>query len=170
LSGAAPGGYKDAMLVLSSPPAAVETVDVGALLVTADGRYLMQLRDDLPHIRVPGRWGLFGGGIDTGETPEQALRRELAEELGFRPTNAAWFHEVAMTLPPPSAAVMRKTFFEIVVTDAEVKRMELREGRAMRLFTPPRLLAQPRLVAWDVGALLLHAHRHDHLPPDVRRG
>lgn len=33
--------------------------------------------------RLPGYWGFFGGGIDEGETPEQAVRRETKEELNY---------------------------------------------------------------------------------------
>lgn len=52
-------------------------------LYDKDKRILMQHRDDDCDI-LPGYWGMFGGGIEEGETPEQALRRELAEEIEYR--------------------------------------------------------------------------------------
>lgn len=54
-------------------------------------RFLMQLRDDLPDILYPGHWGLFGGHLEPGETPEAGLRRELDEELGYVPPAIALF-------------------------------------------------------------------------------
>ena len=54
---------------------------VAAALVDRDGRLLVQKRPDgLP---MAGLWEFPGGKIDPGETPEQALIRELAEELGI---------------------------------------------------------------------------------------
>ena len=62
------------------------TIEVALAMLQRDGRWLMQLRDEIPTIVAPGGWGLFGGHLDPGETPEQALRRELLEEISWQPT------------------------------------------------------------------------------------
>jgi 8-oxo-dGTP pyrophosphatase MutT (NUDIX family) len=59
-----------------------EPASVLAVLL-ANGRYVMQLRDDRPGISDPGVWALFGGRIEPGETPRAALVREIQEELGI---------------------------------------------------------------------------------------
>jgi len=43
--------------------------------------FFLQIRDQNAP-RLPGFFGLFGGGLETNETPEEALRREIQEELG----------------------------------------------------------------------------------------
>lgn len=50
------------------------------MLVT-DGRVLLCQRS--PEVPYPLQWEFPGGKIETGEAPEEALRRELAEELGI---------------------------------------------------------------------------------------
>ena len=60
-------------------------VEVALAMLQRNGRWLMQLRDEIPSIVAPGCWGLFGGHLDLGETPEQALRRELMEEISWQP-------------------------------------------------------------------------------------
>ena len=58
------------------------------LLFDRHGRLLIYLRDDKPEIPFPNRWDLFGGHVEAGETPEQALQREVKEELNVE--LAAW--------------------------------------------------------------------------------
>ena len=50
-------------------------------LIDADGRVLIAQRP--PGKSMAGLWEFPGGKIDAGETPEEALVRELKEELGI---------------------------------------------------------------------------------------
>ena len=50
-------------------------------LVDADGRVLLAERPEGKHLA--GMWEFPGGKVQPGETPEAALIRELAEELGI---------------------------------------------------------------------------------------
>ena len=67
-------------------------VGVKGLLFRADRLLILHRRDDLN--LVPGLWDLPGGGVETGETLEGALDREVREETGFRvrvgPAVHAW--------------------------------------------------------------------------------
>lgn len=62
--------------------AALPIVLVSAVaLVDVDGRVLIARRP--PGKAMAGLWEFPGGKVQDGETPEQALVRELAEELGI---------------------------------------------------------------------------------------
>lgn len=54
---------------------------VAGLMLDAEGRILVQQRPE--GTAMAGLWEFPGGKIEPGETPEQALARELAEELGI---------------------------------------------------------------------------------------
>lgn len=53
------------------------------ILFRQDNRILLQHRtDDAPVF--PGYWSFFGGGVEQGETPEEAVKREVIEELSYQ--------------------------------------------------------------------------------------
>jgi len=133
--------------------------DVAALMVAADGRYLMQLRDEKPGLFVAGHWGLFGGRVEDGETAREALLRELEEELEYTPPEANWFTESAFILPQLSVEKTLKTFFEVPVTEAERSAMVQHEGADMKFFYLEELFEQEKVVPWDLYGVLLHARR-----------
>jgi len=58
-----------------------ETTEVTAAIIVEDGCVLVARRP--PGGRHPGSWEFPGGKVDPGETPEECLARELAEELGI---------------------------------------------------------------------------------------
>lgn len=53
---------------------------VGAIVLDGDGRLLLIQRGHEP---AKGRWSVPGGRVEPGETDEQAVRREIAEETGL---------------------------------------------------------------------------------------
>ena len=68
-------------------------VDVAMGLLHRNGCFLMQLRDDFPHIVHPGCWAFFGGHIEPGEAIVPGLKRELQEEIGYVPQRLSFFKQ-----------------------------------------------------------------------------
>jgi 8-oxo-dGTP diphosphatase len=53
------------------------------ILYDTEGKILLQHRTkDAP--TFPNYWAFFGGSLEEGETPEQAVRRESLEELAYQ--------------------------------------------------------------------------------------
>jgi 8-oxo-dGTP diphosphatase len=95
------------------------------ILYQADGAILLQHRTkDAP--TSPDHWSLFGGGIEEGETPEQAVRREILEELDYRVASPRLF-----TVQQIADAKVH-VFFE----GYDGRPLTLREGQAMGWFRP----------------------------------
>lgn len=65
---------------------------IAAIILENDkGEFLLYLRDNKPDIPYPNHWDLVGGHVEEGETPEQALIREVKEELGIELTGHKYF-------------------------------------------------------------------------------
>jgi 8-oxo-dGTP diphosphatase len=69
------------MAAIAAEPARPLVLVAAVVLVDADGRVLLAQRPEGK--AMAGLWEFPGGKIDHGETPEAALIRELAEELGI---------------------------------------------------------------------------------------
>jgi 8-oxo-dGTP pyrophosphatase MutT (NUDIX family) len=145
-----------------SAPRPIARWCAAALLVTADGRYLMQLRDNKPTIILPDHWAFFGGTVDPGETADAAIRRELREELEFTAGDLRFFTELLIELPFAPPRTDRMSFFVVPVAAADLTAMRQHEGADRRLFSAEELAAQPRVAPWDLAVVLMHA-RHTSL-------
>ncbi|PSF33057.1 NUDIX hydrolase [Aphanothece hegewaldii CCALA 016] len=103
-------------------------LEVALAIIQQDGHLLMQLRDDFPHIAYPGHWGLFGGHLELGETPEEGLKRELIEEINYKVSQSQKMSCYA------DENVTRHIFY-IPLTVA-LTELNLQEGQDLALLTP----------------------------------
>ncbi|MBI2640633.1 MAG: (deoxy)nucleoside triphosphate pyrophosphohydrolase [Candidatus Sungbacteria bacterium] len=58
-----------------------EYVNVAVAIIEQDGKFLIGKR--APDKPYAGKWAFIGGRIEAGESPEEALRREVLEEIGM---------------------------------------------------------------------------------------
>ena len=66
-----------------------------AIFYDKDLNILVQERGE--HSRLGEKYGFFGGRIREGETPRQAMERELLEEIGFVPEKLDYWLEDSYT-------------------------------------------------------------------------
>ena len=88
----------------------------------AEDRVLLQLRDDIPDIPWPGMWGTFGGQIEVGETPLEAIKREIREELSYEIPEPEYFG----TFPFDGYNIY---MYRLVVPDLTLDDVIVREGQ-----------------------------------------
>ena len=56
-------------------------IDVAKAILLERSNFVLQLRDDKPSISFPSMWSLFGGAIEKNEDSQEAILREIEEEL-----------------------------------------------------------------------------------------
>lgn len=101
----------------------VVDVAVGILIRPDDGRFLLTSRP--PGKVYAGYWEFPGGKLEAGESVEQALARELQEELGLRvaPAAIARWREQLVDYPH---ALVRLHFCRVTRWQGE---LQMREGQ-----------------------------------------
>lgn len=108
---------------------------VGAIIKNPKNEYLLQLRDD----RAPtfkNCWTLFGGHVEEGERPDEALLRELEEELSLKSEAIQSVKEVEINhggIGDPAQYIYE------VLTDVVLYELILCEGAAMEYVTEQSL-------------------------------
>jgi len=138
-------------------PYEITRLIAAALLVLPDGRYVMQRRDDIPTIMLPGHWALFGGGIEPGETVDAAIRRELMEELGFAAREVRPFCEMVLEVPLLPPRFDRLHFLVVPILDRDLDGLVVYEGAGFGVFTADALARETKVSPWDLAAVLMHA-------------
>lgn len=104
-----------------------ELLCVATAIIYQDGKYLMQLRDDLPHIAHPGVWGFFGGHLEPGENPQTALKRELIEEIDY------WVSQVNLFQCDRFGKYLRYVYS--CPLTVSLSKLELKEGWDLKLLS-----------------------------------
>lgn len=98
--------------------------------------YLLQLRDFKPSIIFPGHWGAFGGAIEEGESPRDALVRELIEEIGYSPEELKFIGEVNKDQLRLNINMFHSSM------GISLSKLRLMEGVDMDLFTIEEILSK----------------------------
>jgi len=130
---------------------------VAAILVLEDGRYLLQHRDDLPHIWYPDHWGCFGGSVEPREDPVDALRRELREELALEFGVAEFFIQIDFDLSGLGLGKYYRKYYVVPMTMGRMTGLSLGEGKALAAFDGDTILGVLKMTPYDAFALFMHA-------------
>jgi 8-oxo-dGTP diphosphatase len=98
--------------------------------------YLLQLRDFNASIIYPGHWGAFGGALEEGESPENAISRELIEEIGYAPEVFNFFRQSYKDIDKLNIYMF---YSEMKISASE---LNLMEGTDLGMFTREDILTK----------------------------
>jgi len=104
-----------------------------SLIIFFDKEKRILLQDRKAIAKYGEEWGFFGGGIEPGETKEQALIRETKEELSIELSDYKYIGTVPIDFPDEGVYVEGNIF--IASLKDRRSQMDQKEGEGMRMFS-----------------------------------
>ena len=131
-------------------------IPVVAALIVRGGRLLIARRPEGRH--MAGRWEFPGGKLEKGESPEDAVEREIREELGLDVRAGRIYQAIAYSYPEKDVLLL---FYAASVVSGEPRPIEEAEIRWVTVaeldgyaFAPVDEMLVQRLKRDGLGALL----------------
>lgn len=131
-------------------------IPVVAALIVRDGRLLIARRPEGKH--MAGRWEFPGGKLECGESPEEAIEREIREELAAEIRAGRVYQAIAYSYPEKDVLLL---FYAAAVVSGEPRPVEEAEIRWITLeeldeytFAPVDAMLVERLKRDGLGALM----------------
>lgn len=109
---------------------------VGAILYNRQGQVMLQKRDEKPGLAFPGQWTVWGGQVEPGETPLEAERRELEEELELTGLPLRWWKMVEW---PWRDGITIQQHLYLAPFDGDPEALTQHEGQDRRFFSRAEL-------------------------------
>jgi 8-oxo-dGTP diphosphatase len=120
----------------------------------------MQLRDARRDIWYPGHWGCFGGSLEPGEKPFEALCRELKEELELQVRDAHLISRLDFDFGPLGLGKASRIYYLVELPVKTLSGLVLHEGERMEALSYEQLISGIPVVPYDAFALhLIHSQR-----------
>jgi mutator protein MutT len=120
-------------------------VQVVAAVIERDGRILIgQRKAEQSH---PLKWEFPGGKVERGESPPQALQRELQEELGISGAVGREVTRYQYTYPGKNPTLL--IFFRVTGFEGEPQNLVFQDMR----WEPPRFLSSFDFLEGDIEFL-----------------
>jgi ADP-ribose pyrophosphatase YjhB (NUDIX family) len=126
-------GHEKDLKMLLNPK--IHDISTAMIKNAKTGKFLFLYRDNKPSIPYPNTWVGVGGGIKKGETPLQALKREIDHEIGVKVYDYKLIEKQNNQVENLGVTGKKKAYIYTAKTDAKLKDICLMEGPVAKYFS-----------------------------------